>query len=246
MVPANRQQFKEYCLRQLGSPVIDIEVDNDQIEDRIDEALTFFREYHYSGTERTFLKHEITATDVKNRYIEVNDTVFAINRVFGLSDTLLSGSNLFNVQYEITLNDLYNFTSESLVPYYLAQRHYELLDFFFARDSSFRFNLHTNKLYIDTNWDENLVAGGFVVADAYVFVDPATYTSLWGERWLQRYCTALIKKQWGSHLKKFTTTLPGGMQVNGEAIYSEAIEEIGVLEEKMIRAYSLPADVMIG
>ena len=58
--PASRAEFKDYCLRKLGFPVLEINVDDDQIEDSIDDALQYYRMRHYDGTELAYMKHLFT------------------------------------------------------------------------------------------------------------------------------------------------------------------------------------------
>ena len=61
--PATRENLKQYALRALGKPVIEINVDDDQLEDRIDEAIQYFTQYHYDGVKRTYLKYQYTQAD---------------------------------------------------------------------------------------------------------------------------------------------------------------------------------------
>ena len=56
--------FKDYCLRSLGFGVIDINVSDDQVDDRIDETLQYFAQYHYDGVEKMYLKYQITQDDI--------------------------------------------------------------------------------------------------------------------------------------------------------------------------------------
>jgi hypothetical protein len=63
--PTTREEFKDYCLRQLGAPVLEINLDDDQIDDRIDEAIQFYQEYHFDGIEKMYLKHRVTADDAE-------------------------------------------------------------------------------------------------------------------------------------------------------------------------------------
>ena len=242
-VPASRQQLKDYCLRRLGSPVVDINVDNEQVEDRIDDALEYYQDYHYDGTERVFLKHELTAENIANDEIEVPDTVIGIVNIFDIGDAVQS-SNLFNVRYQIHLNDLFDFTSTTYTPYVSAMRHIETLEEIFVGKKPIRFSRHTNKLRVDSLVDQNV--GDYLIIEAYRILDPDTYTEVWGDIWLRQYATALIKRQWGENLKKFEgMQLPGGITFNGQKIWEEATEEINKLEEQMITSYSLPvADFM--
>lgn len=242
-VPSSRQELKDYCLRRLGAPVIDINVDDEQVEDRIDDALKYYQDYHYDGTERIFLKHQITAEDKTNEYISIPDAVIGVVRVFDIGDAIQS-STLFNIRYQIHLNDLFDFTSTTYVPYVTALRHVEMLEEIFVGKKPIRFSRHTNKLRVDSLFEQS--PGEYLIIECYRTLDPNTYTDVWGDIWLRRYTTALVKRQWGENLKKFEgMQLPGGVTFNGQKIWEEATEEINKLEEEMISSYSLPvADFM--
>ena len=245
-VPSTREAFKNYCLRRLGEPVIDVNVDDEQVEDRIDEALKYYQDYHFDGTERVLIKHVVTATDVTNGYITLSDNVIGINRILDIGQAVQS-SNLFNIRYQIHLNDLFDLSASSYVPYVTAMRHVESLEELFVGKKPIRYNRHTNKLHIDMDWDNDVEADEYIIVDAYQILDGDTYTELWGDRWLARYTTALIKRQWGSNLTKFEgLQMPGGVTFNGAKIYDDAESEIQKLEEEMIVNYSLPVQDMIG
>jgi len=245
-VPSTREAFKSYCLRRLGEPVIDVNVDDEQVEDRIDEALKYYQDYHFDGTERVLIKHVVTATDVTNGYITLSDNVIGINRILDVGQAVQS-SNLFNIRYQIHLNDLFDLSASSYVPYVTAMRHVESLEELFVGKKPIRYNRHTNKLHIDMDWDNDVEADEYIIVDAYQILDGDTYTELWGDRWLARYTTALIKRQWGSNLTKFEgLQMPGGVTFNGSKIYDDAESEIQKLEEEMIVNYSLPVQDMIG
>ena len=245
-VPSTRSAFKEYCLKRLGKPVIDINIDEEQCEDRIDEALKYYQDYHYDGTERVLLKHQITSSDITNGYITLADEVIGVSRVLDLGQAVQS-SNLFNIRYQIHLNDLFDLSAQSFVPYVTAMRHVETLEELFVGKKPIRYNRHRNQLHIDMDWDEDVTADEYIIVDAHQIVDPDTYTDVWGDRWLGRYATALIKKQWGSNLTKFEgMQLPGGVTFNGTKIYDDANEELNKLEEEMITSYSLPVTDLTG
>jgi chloramphenicol 3-O-phosphotransferase len=245
-VPSTREAFKNYCLRRLGEPVIDVNVDDEQVEDRIDEALKYYQDYHFDGTERVLIKHVVTAADVTNGYITLSDSVIGINRILDVGQAVQS-SNLFNIRYQIHLNDLFDLSASSYVPYVTAMRHVESLEELFVGKKPIRYNRHTNRLHIDMDWDNDVETGEYIIVDAYQILDGDTYTELWGDRWLARYTTALIKRQWGSNLTKFEgLQMPGGVTFNGAKIYDDAESEIQKLEEEMIVNYSLPVQDMIG
>jgi hypothetical protein len=245
MVPTTRTEFAEYCLRKLGKPVIEINVDDDQVSDRVDEALRWYWDYHFDGSEKTYYKKIITAEDIANKYVTMPDNIIGVVNIFDLGSALGLG-NLFNIRYQIALNDLYTLTSVSMVPYYMAMNHVQFLEQMLVGKKPLRYNRHMNKLYIDMDWNQ-VVEGQYLVVEAYQVVDPDVYTDAWGDRWLQRYASCLIKQQWGQNMKKFRgMKLPGGIEFNGQQIYDEATQEREELEKEMIYTYSLPATDMIG
>jgi hypothetical protein len=244
-VPNSRESFKEYCLRKLGKPVIEINVDDDQVDDRVDEALLYFADYHFDGTEKTYYKYKITQTDVTNRYITLPDNIIGAVNLFPVGQSL-NTNNLFNIRYQIALNDLYTLTSVSMVPYYMALTHVQFLEQMLVGQQPIRYNRHVNRFYIDMDWGI-INVNDYVIIEAYQVVDPDIFTKTWGDRWLARYATALIKQQWGGNIKKYQgMQLPGGLTFNGQQIYNEATEERKELEAEMISSYSLPITDMIG
>lgn len=245
-LPATRENFKQYCLRNLGKPVIEINVDDDQLEDRIDEALEYYRDYHFDGTQHVYYKHQATSTDIANGYITVPDDIYGVTGCFTLGGTY-SVNNLFNVRYQIHLNDLYDLLQSSVVPYINAMTHVNLLEEVFVGKQPVRYNRHINRVYIDTSWTDKIPEGSYIILDAYQILDPDTYTDVWSDRWLLRYGTALFKRQWGENLKKYEgMQLPGGVTFNGQKIWEESMEEIRNLEQEMITSYSLPVHDMVG
>lgn len=244
-VPTTRAAFKEWCLKKLGKPVISINVSDDQCDDRIDEALKYYYDYHFDGTEKTYYKYQLTQPDIDAKCIPAPENLLGVVGVFPVLGSY-SGSNIFNIQYQIALNEIWSLTSIQLTPYYLAMEHLSLINELFVGNQRVRFNRHTDKIYIDMDWTQAAV-GKWIVVEGYNLVDPDTYNDAWSDRWLQLYATAKIKEQWGNNLSKFTgMQLPGGNQFNGQAIKEEAIAEIKDLEAKMLSEYSLPPEDMIG
>jgi len=245
-VPTTRSTFKDYCLRRLGYPVIDINVDEEQLQDRIDDALAKFRDYHYDGTERVLLPYQLTEEDRTNKYISLDENIVGVTRVLDIGDAINS-SNLFNIRYQMHLNDLFDFSSSSYVSYVMAMRHVETLEEIFVGSKPIRFNRHVDRLYIDMKWDEDISVGEYMIIDGYRTIEPETYADVWNDPWLKKYATALIKRQWGENLKKFEgMQLPGGITFNGQKIWEEATDEINKIEEELTNSYSLPVMDMIG
>jgi len=243
--PTTKAEFKEWCLRKLGKPVIEINVDDDQVDDRVEEAFSYYWDYHFDGTEKTFLKHVLTSTDITNKYITIAENIIGVVNIFDIGDSL-SVNNLFNIRYQFALNDMYDMSSYRLQEYMMAMQHIQFIEEMLVGKQPIRYNRHVNRLHIDMDW-EKVSAGDYVVAECYQIVDPATYGDVYKDRWLQSYATAKIKYQWGSNLTKFNgMQLPGGVTFNGEQILADAREEIQRLEDDMISSYSLPVHDMTG
>ena len=244
-LPTSRQQFKSYCLRKLGSPVIEINVDDDQVEDRVDEALLYFADYHFDATDKVYFKYQLTVDDITNQYIPIPENIIGVVNIFDIGSAI-GTSDLFNIRYQIALNDLYSFSSTQVTPYYMAMSNIQFLEQILVGRQPIRYNRHVNRLYIDCDWTQ-MNPGYFVVAECYQVIDPDTYTRTWSDRWLARYGTCLIKQQWGQNLSKFSgLKMPGGVMFNGDKIYNDAITEREALEKEMIYSYSLPVTDMIG
>ena len=314
--PTTRQEFTDYCLRKLGWPVLQINVDEDQVNDRIDEALQFWYDYHYDGTEKMFLKHRITQQDIDRGWIYCPDSVIFVTGVFPFDESN-SSINMFDLRYQLRLHDLYDFTSVSYVSYEITMQHIRTLNMLFSGTPQFRFHRHQNKLHLDIDWTRDLAPGQYVIAECYRRLQPESITitgtvagnttsntiigtgtifdqelvekdfiqidgtakqikkiispteiildgphssntsgitvtkegntDVWNDRFLKKYATAKIKQQWGTNLKKFEgIQMPGGVTLNGQKIYDEAIEEIEKLEEDLISTNVLPGDMFIG
>jgi hypothetical protein len=245
-IPTNRNDFKEYCLRKLGKPVIEINVDDDQVDDRIDEALKYYADYHFDASDKIYYKHQVTQQNITDKYITLPENIIGAVRVFPIADPMVRSDDLFNIRYQIALNDLYTLTSVSMIPYYMVMEHLALITELLVGQQPIRYTRHKNRLYVDMNWDK-INVGEFLLVEAYEVVDPNQYADVWSDRWLQNYATAKIKYQWGSNLTKFSgMQLPGGVQFNGEKIFNDAQQEIEKMEAEMISSYSLPVSDMVG
>ena len=247
--PATRQQLKDYAFRRLGFPVIEINVDDSQVEDRLDDSLQFFAEYHFDGVEKMFYKHQVTADDITNGYIDmdnVDSSIISVTRLFQFSDSTI---NMFDIRYQMALNDFYGLRSGlSNIAYYDSiKRHLSLIQQTLDPEKNIRFSRVTNRLYVDMDWSEDIEVGEFLAVEAYTVLDPETYTEIYNDRLLKQYITAQIKRQWGENMKKFQgIQMPGGVTLNGETIYQEAVQEIAQIEEEMQLKYELPPTLMVG
>ena len=241
-----RDDLIDYCLRSLGSPVVEINVDSDQIEDRVDEAIEYFRQYHYDGIEKLYLKHQITSTDITNKYITIPDLVYGITKVHPIAGSASMSSTMFDLQYQLRLNDLYDLASTSIVYYTQVMSHMSLLNTTLNGMPMYRFNRLGSKLFIDVDWESKISEGQYIVVECYRALDPETNVKMYNEPWLKHYLSALIKRQWGINMKKFDgMQLPGGVTVDGKGLYQEAVEEIKDLETDLMNK-SAPLDFMMG
>lgn len=244
--PATRQELIDYCFRRLGDPVIEINVDDQQAEDRIDEAFQFYRDYHFDAIEQVYLKQQITAEDIADQYIELNDLITGVARVLPFT-ARTRGIDLFDVRYQILLNDIYSIQSTDIIYYNQVKTQLNLLNDLLVGQKPIRFNRHQNRLYIDMDWNTDVAVGEFIIIECFRVIDPNTYPDVYNDSFLKRYAYALIKMQWGNNLKKFEgVQLPGGVTLNGQKIFDEAFEEIQALKEEADSRYTLPTDFFVG
>ena len=247
MAITTRQNLIDYCLRRLGAPVTEINVDDDQVSDRIDDAIEFFQEYHFDGVEKVFLKHTITQDDIDNEYLVVVDPVISVLRILPIPNFNAFQTGFFNEEYQLRLQDLENFRASTMIDWAMSQVNFSLVAHLFSIQPTLLFNRKQNKMYLETDWSNKFDVGTILIIEAYRALDPATYPEVYNDMFLKKYATALIKQQWGSNLKKFTgVTLPGGITLDGQTIFSEAMEEITKIEDEMSLKYELPPDGFIG
>ena len=256
-IPTSKSTLKEYCLRQLGKGAVDINVTDDQADDRLDEALQYFSHYYYDGIEKMYLKYKITAADITRatanatttatdvadnsvtasfeegkNFIPMPDSVVSVLRIFSFDNA--ATNNMFDIRYQLRLNDLYDFSSTSIVHYEMTMQHLDYLSHLLVGETPLRFYEHQRRLYLDMDWSNDVSEDDYLIIECYRKLDPDTYTDLYNDMHLKRYATALIKKQWGQNLSKFNEVqLLGGVTMNGEQIYTQAQEDITRLEEQI-------------
>jgi len=250
MAVNSRDELVDYCLRKLGSPVIEINVDPDQVSDRIDEGLDKYQEFHSDAIVRIFLKHLVTSTDIANGYITLpNDTIF-VKRMFSNGSGFSSGRGMFDIKYQMILNDIAFMNSYvgDLSYFTQMQQYLSLLDTAINGLPLVTFSRNQNRLYIHgDDLGTDIKEGEYIVVEADQIINPETYTSVYDDMWLKKYVTALIKRQWGSNLIKFEgMQLPGGVTLNGRQLYDDAIQEIERLEEELRLTFELPVDFLVG
>ena len=265
--PTTRQELVDYCLRQLGAPVLEINIADEQVDDLLDDALQYFQERHFDGVERMYLKYKITQDDIDraktntdttrtvgsttytfeegNNYIEIPDSIIGIEKIFKFDSSTISG-NMFSIKYQLFLNDLYGFNSVDLLNYAMTKSYLEDIDHVLTPDIQIRFNKRQNRLYLDVDWGSQ-EADTYIVIDCYRILDPSNNAGVYNDSFLKKYLTALFKRQWGQNLIKFQgVKLPGGIELNGRQIYDDGQRELDEIIQKMSTDYELPPLDMIG
>jgi len=248
--PTSRQELIDFCLRRLGEPVLEVNVDVDQIEDKVDDAIQKYQEFHSDATIRTYLKYQVTADDVTNGYVPISSNIIFVSKVFPFSSTYGSSGNLFDIRYQMFLNnmgDFINFAGD-LAYLYQMEQYLSMIDLQLHGHPTVKFSRRQNRLYIWGDFeDKDLQAGDYLVAEVYQTIDPETHTSIYNDMFIKDYTTALIKQQWGANLSKFEgMQLPGGVTLNGRQIFEDASADIERLEEKLRSEQELPVDFFVG
>jgi len=248
--PTTRRQLIDFCLRRLGEPVIEVNVDEDQLQDKVDDAIQVYREYHSDATKKVYLKHVVTEQDVSNEYIVLDDDIIFVSRLFPISSSFGASYNFFDIKYQMMLNDiadLQNYAGD-LAYYEQMQQYLSLLDTKLNGVPQTNFVRRENKLYIFGDFaDQDIQAGDYIVAEVYIQLNADTNESIYNDMWLKNYTTALIKHQWGQNLIKFEgMQLPGGVTMNGRQLYDDAQSEIEKLLEQVRLEHELPVDFYVG
>ena len=266
-MPVNsKEEIIEYALRRLGKPVIQINVDYKQCEDRLEEALLFFSERHFDGVEKGYFKYQLTQTDIDRKFINTDEIgsitgitgdgpsgpdILSVVRVFQFGG--FASINMFDIRYQLALTDYFGVNrglagspSMGLASYDSMKKYIKLIQDFFQPEKSIRFSKVSNRLYIDGTLLD-ITPGSYIIVEAYAALNPTMYTEIFNDRFLHRYLTALIKRQWGSNMAKYDgVQLPGGITLKGAQIYAEAQQEIADIENDFLRSYELPVDFMLG
>jgi hypothetical protein len=252
----SREELKDYALRRLGFPVIEINVDDAQVEDRIDDALQFFSYYHFDGVEKAYLPYTITQQDITNKYIDTSSIptgstgaeIVSIQKVFVVDQAVQSG--MFSVQYQLMLNDYFNgfLTGSSNLNYYETTKQYlNMLQLILNPEKQVEFSRVTNRIKISTDWTTTFKVGDKMLIESYVALNADTFPEIYNDMLFKRYVTALIKRQWASNLSKFSNiSLPGGMKFDAALMYSEATNELTQIEDTVQSKFELPVDFMVG
>ena len=278
--PSNRQGLIDYCLRQLGAPVLEINIADEQIDDLVDDAIQYFQERHYDGVMQMPLRYQITQDDINRgrapagdggavgittttvtqtvgntssftyqengNYIPLPDSIIGVNKIYRFPGTQTMSSGMFNVKYQLMLNDVYFFDSLELLSYAMVKTKLEDIDFLLNPLKQIRFNIRQQRLYIDADWSD-FAAGDYIIIDCWRVLDPNDNTRVYNDRFIKKYLTATMKKQWGQNLIKFQgVKLPGGIELNGRQIYDDAVLELKEIQDQKLSTYEIPPLDLIG
>ena len=243
--PNSRQSLIDYCMRSLGAPVLEVNVDDDQVEDRVDEALQKYREWHMDGQRRVYIPLQYTPQVASDKYFTLTDDVIQVARVLPITNSY-AATNMFSMKYQMYLNDFYALYKAESLQYYTQMKQYlQEIDLLLNGIQTIQYQRHGNKLFIETNLKDHLVIGEYIMAEAYVSLEDTP--EMYNDMWLKKYTTALIKRQWGTNLSKFDgMQLPGGVTINASKILEEANQDIKDLDDSLINSYSLPPDFIVG
>lgn len=240
----SRADLIQYCLRKLGHPVMMVNVDPSQIDDRIDDSIQRFWEYHGQGSERVYLGYLIKEADITNRWIPMSEKIISVLRV------LPFGSQYFHsMEYQMFITDLLQFRSSAergVGDWTVIQSYISLLQQTFDAEKVCSFNSVRGQLHILLDWTQ-LVPGQLIIIECYALVDPESNLAFYNSPWLKAYATAQIKQQWGINMSKYQNfQLPSGITLNGRQYYDDSVQEIAQLESELVKNYQLPVDFMMG
>jgi hypothetical protein len=253
MEPTSRAEFLQYCLGRLGaggsvtnpfSGVINIEMTTFQADNCIDDALTMWRQYHYDGTYRTYYKQLITQDILNQMWVPCPDNIMTVNRVLEIDTDNLS---IFDIRYQLRLQDFYNFSNVSMQHYVITLEKLRLIDWLMNPEPTISFNRLSNRIYLNADWQYRIILGDYLIFEVYEWLDENQFNRIWADIWLRNYTTALLRRQWGANVKKYkgVATL-GGIVLDGQTIYDEAKDEIEKLEEQLHADYQIPPRIFIG
>ena len=271
-----RQDFIDYTYRRLGAPVIQINVDAEQAEDRLDESLEYMHERHFDFNERAQFIVPVSSINISNKYFDTSNFGFAvgaqgvtsastgvtgywpaasdirtITKVYKPSNQV--GDYMFDLRYQMTLFDFFGLyfnqgglSQGPMASYMESMSYLQLINDVFNYPVSYTYTRTTNRLFLETEYAK-LVAGSYMMVEAYVQVNPDYYSKIWGDRIFQRHYSAMLKKQWAQNLMKYAgMPLPGGAQLNAGAMMADAIRELDAIEAMLLKTQELPVDPMIG
>jgi len=248
--PQTREELIQYCLRSLGAPVIEINVEQQQLEDRLDEAIQFWQEYHADATTKAYIKHEVTQEDIDSSSIPVGDDVIAIIRILAIEDF----GGVFGAKHQ-TMSDLFlrsrstaGMSGSSFVTMQMARQYWDVIDDVLnSYGERISFERHTGKIKFHVPLEGRVSVGSSIMIECYTTLRPTDYPKIYNDMSLKELATSYIKKQWGQNLIKFEgMQLPGGITINGRQTYDDAVQEIEKIKESFSMNYEMPLDFFVG
>ena len=257
---ATRTEFIDYCLRRLGHPVVEINVDDEQIEDRVNDAVQLFTEYDAEGSVRAYIGMTITQAMIDRGFIDFDldssivsnpDNILSVVRVLPIDDQT-SGVNFFDVKYQMRLNDLWDLQTGvgDLAYYEQMQQYLSTIDLKLTGHPQIQFSKagKTLNIFGDISGSSgDLQVGDKIMIEMYIATDVNANGSIYNNMFLKEYATALIKEQWGQNLVKFEgMQLPGGVTLNGRQIIEDAKGEIETIRQRIYNEYDAPPDFFVG
>ena len=263
--PATKTELKDYALRRLGYPTIDINVATEQLDDLVEEAIDYYQEYHYNGSYQAWMKIEVTdaiKTAAKsetqqgstawygvNNYVSTPPGMLGINHVYtNIGASSIVPGNIFNIKYQIFLNDIYAMTHGQILHYYMTSQYLETLDWVTnsQQNRRIKWNEHGGKLSLDFDWDD-ITTGDYILVDCTMRQDPDANTGMYNDNWLKDYVEALFQQQWGRNLSKYDgIQMLGGVTLNGRQILEDASQFKKDLETQVRETYEIPPLDLIG
>lgn len=247
-LPTNKTEFIEYCLRQLGKPVIQINLSSEQISDAYDKAILAFNELHMDGSQQTFYPVEITADLIADRQVALPSSILSVTEIITIPSSFFKDI-VFDASYHLTSEIIWNMMrGGGMGMFDLAQLRQTLRETQFQTvgEVSYNFSRHTHLLNVYVR-KERLNLGDFMMLDVKNAIDPETYPGVFKNNWLIEYTTALLKKTWASNLQKFSgIQLPGGVTMNGDALYQQAEATIEKMERELEDKWNLPLGFAVG
>lgn len=246
MRPTNFADLADYCMQQLGSPVIDIHVAEEQVQNRIEDAFDFFNDFHSDSYDRALYKHQVTSADITNGFLTLPADVMAVMRVLPFGGT---PSNQFSPEYQYRVDIMYQMLQGGgdMSGYVTSMAYLSMMQDILVGEKTFTFNRFSHKLTVQMDWATQVQVGQWIVIELYRTLDMAEFADIFNNRSLKKLATAYVKKQWGSNVKLHSgIVLLGGVTVNGQTIYDEAMAEIEAIEEEIKDTYQEPPMPMMG
>jgi hypothetical protein len=184
--------------------------------------------------------------DINNGYITIPDQIISLNRILSFSGKTTNLS-MFDIRYQLRLNDLYSMADSTLVYYTQVKQQLELMDQLLIGNKGIRFNRMMNRCYIDMDWHTDVENGDWLVFEGYATVNPDMFPDAYNDRVFQEICTNYIKRQWGQNLSLYgEISLPGGIKLNSDKILMDAEQKIFVYEKEFQDKYSAPPIFIMG